>query len=300
MARMLLFGAVALLMAAGLALYGLSAPIRLGEEAIAPEGSGDAENGRLVFAAGGCASCHASGGDAGAPELGGGEALVTVAGTFHGPNISPHSEDGIGDWSLADFANAVQRGVSPDGGHYYPAFPYASYARMSASDVADLFAFMKTLPAVEGSAPAHDLAFPFNIRRGVGLWKRAFLDDAPVRDLAADASPQLQRGRYLVEGPGHCGECHTPRTLGGYGDLDHSRWLGGGPNPEGDGRVPNITPGGLDWSEEDIAYYLESGFTPDFDMVGGPMANVIDNISQLPTEDRAAIAAYLKAVPAVE
>lgn len=291
-----------LLVAVGLVAAGffyLTMPERLPAGAIASE-PGDADRGRLVFHAGGCASCHASGGEADAPELGGGTRLVTDAGVFYGPNISPHETDGIGAWSLADFANALQLGVAPDGSHYYPAFPYASYVRMDANDVADLHAFLQTLPPVAGAAPANELAFPFNVRRGVGLWKLAFLSDDWVVDLPADAPEALVRGRSLVEGAAHCGECHTPRGLSGFGGPEPTRWLAGGPNPDGPGTIPNITPAALDWSEADIAYYLESGFTPDFDMVGGSMAHVVDNMARLPPEDREAIAAYLKAVPPVE
>ncbi len=119
--------------------------------------------------------------------------------------------------------------------------------------------------------------------------------------LPADATEAVKRGQYLAEGPGHCGECHTPRTLGGLGGLDHARWLAGGPAPEGNGNIPDITPGGevADWSQDDLATYFESGFTPDFDSVGGSMVAVQNNLAKLPAEDRAAIAAYLKAIPAV-
>ena len=225
--------------------------------------------------------------------------LKTPFGTFTAPNISPHPEDGIGSWSVEDFANAMLRGVSPDGRHYYPAFPYTSYTRMEPQDVADLFAFMKTLPAVAGRAAAHELTFPYNLRRGLGLWKLAYMRQEPIVSLPANAPEAVKRGRYLVEGPGHCGECHTPRLFTGGPKLD--QWLAGGEALEGEGDVPNITPSddGLeDWSEGDIAYYLESGFTPDFDSVGGAMVDVQENMAELPDEDRQAIAAYLKAVPA--
>jgi mono/diheme cytochrome c family protein len=198
---------------------------------------------------------------------------------------------------MEDFVDAVMSGVSPAGSHYYPAFPYTSYARMRVEDVIDLKSFMDTLPAVAGRAGDHDLAFPFTIRRGVGLWKRLYLDPAPVA--AIDPSnAALRRGRYLVEGPGHCGECHTARNA--IGGLRLGHWLAGARNPEGKGRIPNITPGddGIGgWSESEIVSLLESGFTPDFDSVGGRMAAVVENISHLPDEDLAAIAAYLKAVP---
>jgi mono/diheme cytochrome c family protein len=189
------------------------------------------------------------------------------------------------------------RGVSPEGKHYYPAFPYPSYARMRLEDISDLWSFWQTLPAVAGRAAPHELGFPYSFRRGIGLWKRLYLDDAPVLDLASD-DPLLRRGQYLVEGPGHCGECHTPRNAIGGPDLD--RWLAGGPDPEGEGRIPNITPGegGIgSWSTGDLAYYFETGFTPDFDSVGGAMAEVQRNLAELSEEDREAIAAYLKAIP---
>lgn len=279
----------------------LTEPKRLDEATLAELGPGDATRGERIFWAGGCTSCHARPGAEGDAkiELAGGMKLTTPFGTFVPPNISPDPTDGIGNWSAADFANAMMRGVAPDGSHFYPAFPYTSYARMKPADVADLHAFMKTLPAVAGRAPGHELAFPFNIRRGLGLWKLLFLSDEPVIALPADAPAQVALGRYLVEGPGHCGECHTPRDL--IGGTDKSRWLSGAVAAEGDGIVPNITSGegGIDgWSESDIANYLETGFTPEFDSVGGSMVEVQRNMARLRPEDRAAIAAYLKAIPA--
>ena len=230
-------------------------------------------------------------------DLGGGRTLKTEFGDFVVPNISSDRSDGIGGWSPGDFANAMLRGVSPEGSHLYPAFPYASFTRMKPDDIADLWAFLQTLPPVAGKSAPNKLRFPFNIRRGIGLWKLAFLSAAPA--VTVDSSdPAVARGQYLVEGPGHCGECHTPRNLAGA--LDDSRWLSGAPSPEGTGRVPNITPGegGIgDWSVEDIAYFFETGFTPDFDSVGGSMVEVQENLAMLDGGDRSAIAAYLKAVP---
>ncbi|WP_111429488.1 cytochrome c [Rhodobacteraceae bacterium DSL-40] len=277
-----------------------SAPRGLSAAEIAALPEGDAARGEAVFWAGGCASCHAAPDAKGDDKLslGGGRVLASDFGDFVAPNISMDREDGIGSWSEADFANAMLRGVSPEGEHFYPSFPYTSFTRMNHGDIADLWAFWQTLPAVEGKAPGHRLAFPFNIRRGIGLWKLAFLSDAPV--IAIDTSdPKLVRGRYLVEGPGHCGECHTSRDIAG--GLDYGLWLAGAPNPDGRGRIPNITggEGGIgSWSESDIAYYLESGFTPDFDSVGGSMVAVQENMAKLESWDRESIAAYLKAVPA--
>ena len=284
----------------GAVIWLLTAPERIDASQIAALGPGDAARGERIFYAGGCASCHARPQATGeqALELAGGMELATPFGTFVAPNISSDTTDGIGGWSAEDLANAMLKGVSPEGSHFYPAFPYASYARMEPRDIGDLHAFMQTLPAVSGKAADHRLSFPFNIRRGLGLWKLLFLDAQPVVALPADASDELKLGRYLVEGPGHCGECHTPRNV--IGGTDKSRWLAGAVAAEGDGKVPNITSGegGIgDWSAGDIASLLESGFTPDFDTAGGSMAAVIRNTSKLRPEDRVAMAAYLKAVP---
>ena len=221
--------------------YWLTVPVRLPLAQLANIESGNAEAGQRVFYAGGCESCHAASGAKGEDrlKLAGGLALKTPFGTFHAPNISPNREHGIGAWSGSDFANAMLAGVAPDGSHLYPAFPYTSYSRMTVSDIADLWAFLKTLPAVANANQSHELPFPFGIRRGLGLWKLLYLSRDPV--IAVDESnAKLALGRYLVEGPGHCGECHTPRDL--LGGPDKAKWLGGGPSPEGKGRIPNITP----------------------------------------------------------
>lgn len=299
--RRVLYAGVALAVIAGAAAWFLTSPQPVEASALASLEPGDASRGEQVFWAGGCVSCHAPVGAQGDEqlELSGGLKLASDFGTFVAPNISPHPTDGIGGWSDAEFVSAMMRGVSPEGKHYYPAFPYASYARMNPQDVVDLFAFIKTLPAVEGNAGEHELPFPFSVSRGIGLWKMLYLSDEPVMAFGHDADPAVLRGQYLVEGPGHCGECHTARDFAG--GLDMSQWLAGAPAMEGDGRIPNITPsddGIGSWSADDLAYYLESGFTPDFDSAGGEMAKVIRNLAKLPAEDRQAIAAYLKAIPA--
>jgi len=296
-----LVAVVVIVLAAG---WWLTSP-RTVTSADLPAHDPDPVAGERIFWAGGCASCHASpvnGKRAHGDDkfrLGGGLELDTAFGIFRVPNISPHAADGIGGWSLVDFVNAMQRGVSPDGRHYYPAFPYTSYARMDVEDVMDLKAFLDTLPPVEGRVAPHTLGFPWSIRRGIGVWKRRYLDTEPIPRVASPTP--ADRGRRLVVGAGHCGECHTPRDR--FGGLIRDRWLAGAPNPDGKGRVPNITPGGDDistWSAADIAYYLESGFTPDFDTVGSSMVAVQENMAKLSDEDRAAIAAYLKALPALD
>ncbi|TPN83116.1 c-type cytochrome [Mesorhizobium sp. CU2] len=286
--------------AAAVAGWFLSAPVGLDAATVSQLAPGDAARGKRIFYAGGCTSCHSKPGAQGDArlELVGGLELKTPFGTFVPPNISQDAKDGIGAWSEEDFATAMLKGVSPSGENFYPAFPYTSYARMKLEDIADLYAFMKTLPAVAGKAPDHKLSFPFNIRRGIGLWKRLYLSPEPVIALPDGTPDKVLAGRYLVEGPGHCGECHTPRDLAG--GVKKAEWLAGAVAAEGSGVVPNITSGegGIkDWSEADIANYLETGFTPDFDSVGGAMVEVQKNMAQLTADDRAAIAAYLKAVP---
>jgi mono/diheme cytochrome c family protein len=224
--------------------------------------------------------------------------LPSPFGTFYAPNISPDPDHGIGKWSALDFVNAMKFGVKPDGTHLYPAFPYTSYQRMKVEDLIDLKAYLDTLPPVASDAPQSALPFPFSIRRGVGLWKRLYVDGKTLDPGAADA--MRARGAYLVQGPAHCGECHTPRNF--IGGPIASRAYGGAAALDGKGRVPNITsgPGGIGgWSESDVATVLESGFTPDFDSLGGTMADVVRNTSRLTADDRAAIAAFLKSLPPV-
>jgi len=288
--------AVVILAIAGAALaWFLTAPQPLDAAAL-PAHEPDVANGERIFYVGGCASCHADPKAEGDDKLklGGGRELNTDFGVFRVPNISPDPETGIGGWSTLDFVNAVTRGVSPGGANLYPAFPYTSYARMKLGDVIDLKAFMETLPPVSNRVAGHDLGFPFNIRRGVGLWKWRYLSTAPVLALA-DPAPSVARGQYLVEGPGHCGECHTSRDA--LGGMQTDKWLAGAPNPEGRGTIPNITPKGLSWSEDEIVDTFKTGFTPNFDTLGGSMTSVQASLSHLADDDLRAIAAYLKAVP---
>jgi len=255
-------------------------------------------NGLVVFNAGGCASCHAVPDQPDRLKLGGGLAIKSPFGTFYAPNISPDEKDGIGRWSESDFVTAVTTGVSPRGQHYFPAFPYTSYAHARIVDIRDLFAYLKTLAPVSGKVRDHDLPFPFNIRRNVGIWKLLFFNERPF---APDMShsPEWNRGAYLVNGLGHCAECHSPRNF--LGGIISAQRFAGGPNPEGEGWVPNITQKGLsDWSAKDIDYFIQTGQTPDGDSAGGSMVRVIKNTSQLPETDQAAIADYVKSLPPVE
>ena len=286
----------------GIALVGfaayllISAPqVRQSQDLVSVQG--DAARGQMVFTAAGCASCHMAPDAKGDAQLvlTGGQAFPSAFGTFIAPNISPDPVAGIGTWSLDQFSHAVRDGVSDTGEHLFPALPYGAYLHMTGQDLADLWAYIGTLPPSATPSKPHEVRFPFNIRRNVGIWKRLFLNRNWV--LTNAPTPNLERGRYLVEALAHCGECHTPRNL--LGGLDRARWLGGAPNPSGQGKIPNITPGALTWSEDEIVEYLTTGTTPDFDTVGGHMAHVVDNMAKLPESDRRAIAAYLKAIPAV-
>jgi mono/diheme cytochrome c family protein len=284
--------------AAGLGVYWwLSAPPQRWSQTVTGPVPSPA-NGEIVFNIGGCSSCHAVPNQPDRLKLGGGLPIPSPFGTFYAPNISPDPIDGIGGWSEADFVTAVMKGVSPDGTHYFPAFPYTSYAHATVKDVRDLFAFLKTLPQVTGKVRDHDLPFPFNIRRNVGIWKWLYFDGG-LSMPDQSRSPQWNRGAYLVNSFGHCAECHSPRNF--LGGIMTGQRFAGGPNLEGEGWVPNITRKGLsDWSAKDISYFLESGQMPDGDSAGGSMARVIKNTSQLKDADRDAIADYVKSLPPVE
>jgi len=251
-------------------------------------------NGRTMFIAGGCAACHRTQKQTDATRLGGGLQLHTAFGEFYVPNISSDRQDGIGGWSEAEFVTAMTEGTAPDGSHLYPAFPYPSYRHMRLDDVRDLFAYLKTLPPVAGRVRPHDLKFPFDIRRTVGLWKLLFLDG---KGFTPDAkqSAEWNRGAYLVNGPGHCAECHSPRNA--LGAIVEGRKFDGGPSPTDQGGVPSIRQDKLaDWSVDDIVGTLTTGDTPDSDRVGGPMVEVVRSISQLSNADRHAMAVYIKSL----
>jgi mono/diheme cytochrome c family protein len=294
--RTIIAGLAALALVGAGTFYALTMPAPAVTDPL-PARTADLANGETLFNAGGCASCHATPKQKDHKLLGGGLALGSPFGTFKVPNISSDATHGIGAWTEESFVNAMLRGIGRNGEHLYPAFPYTTYQRLALDDVRDLYAFLKTLPADARPSEPHQLPFPFNVRRGLGLWKLLYLDGKPF---APDPgkSAELNRGAYLVEALGHCAECHSPRDpLGG---IVPSRRFAGGPDAEGKGWVPNITPhpdGLASWSAKDIAYLLQSGMTPDSDSVGSNMADVVRNTARLADADRAAIAAYIKALP---
>ena len=261
------------------------------------QGTGDASLGKLVFAAGDCASCHATPGQSDRLKLGGGMALGSPFGTFRPPNISPDPVDGIGRWTATDLANALVGGVSPSGEHYYPSFPYTSFTGMTVADIKDLYAYLSTLPAVSGRPPPHDPKILFMVRRSIGFWKLLFFRQGQS---AADTGGKSarDRGAYLVETVSHCAECHSSRNV--FGAIKSGTLFAGGVDPQGTGFVPNITQQRLrSWGEADIATMLKTGETPNHGRVGSSMADVVTNAAMLPDSDRQAIARHVKALPAI-
>jgi mono/diheme cytochrome c family protein len=281
--------------AAAVALYIATAPSAWPQR-LEPR-SADLGNGETMFNAGGCASCHATPKQDGKRKLGGGLALATQFGTFKVPNISSDARFGIGSWTEEEFVNAMLRGAGRNGEHLYPSFPYTSYQRMAVDDVRDLFAFLKTLPPVATPSEPHQLPFPFSVRMGLSLWKLLYLDGKSFTPDPAK-SAEINRGAYLIEGPGHCAECHSPRDM--LGGIVPGKRFAGGPNAEGKGWVPNITQhaDGIEgWSAKDLSFFLEQGLSPDGASVGNEMADVVANTAKLKPEDRAAMAAYIKSLP---
>ena len=280
----------AALAATVLAVGGLAA--RAADTALAARGA-------YLAAAAGCADCHTDR-PHGGRLYAGGRALTTPFGTFYAPNITPDLETGIGQWSDAQFLNALREGVRPDGSNYFPVFPYPSFTKITDEDARAIKAYLFTQPAVKQSNRAHDVAFPFSWRFLQNGWKLLFFSPGPFRP-APERGEAYNRGAYLVTALAHCSECHTPRNW--FGATQPSRFLAGTAHGPDGKAVPNITPdsetGIGKWSDDDIVTLLKDGQTPDFDFVGGAMAEVVKNTAQLTNADRHAIAVFLQSVPAV-
>jgi len=259
-----------------------------------------AERGGYIFTAAGCVECHTDKKRGGA-VLAGGRALATPFGTFYSPNITPDPTNGIGSWTKAQFHHAIRDGVGPHGRHYFPVFPYPSFTNMTDQDIADLFAYLKTVPAAAQRNKPHEIDFPFGIRTSMVVWNWLYLQRGPFEPDPSRPA-EWNRGAYLVNALGHCGECHTPRNRLGALDLDMAL-AGSEKGPDGHS-VPNLTPDrdtGLGkWSAKEIAYLLETGFKPNGDVVGASMGEVVDtSTSKLTDADRMAIATYLQSLPPI-
>ncbi|VVE24913.1 cytochrome C [Pandoraea capi] len=277
-------------------LVGLACAMLPGPAEIAPISAADntlwsaatLERGRQVALAGDCAVCHTTRGGA---TNAGGLALETPFGTVYSTNLTPDPETGIGRWSYAAFARAMREGISRDGSHLYPAFPYTSFAKMSEPDMLALYGYLMSQPAVSNTPPKTELPFPLNQRRLVAGWNWMYHDTAEYRPDPSQ-STLWNRGRYLVDGAGHCGACHTPRNM--LGAERDKLYLRGG---EAEGwRAPPLvgtpdTP--VPWTEAALFDYLRTGFSPEHGVAAGPMAPVVSGLAALPESDVRAIAHYI-------
>jgi mono/diheme cytochrome c family protein len=288
---------LAILLGLGAAAFlWLTRPTRLAMGAMSAR-EPDLVNGEALYHAGSCVACHRPAGGMPTGDLtlpSGGAAFHTPVGTFYPQNLTPDPETGLGRWSEADFLTAMTLGVSPDGRHYFPAFPYGSYRFMRTEDLLDLWGYLKSLPAVRSPRREAEVPFAWVARRSVGIWKRLALDG---RRFEPDQgrSDAWNRGAYLVSAPGHCSECHTPRDL--FMVLDESRHLAGGPHPGGEGRVPSLRSLLARERYKDVAdltMALQQGEAFGYDgLSSGGMAAIQENISRLPESDVRAIAEYL-------
>ena len=253
--------------------------------------------GRYLADAADCLACHtAEGGEA----FAGGRAFVTEFGTIYSPNISPDPDTGIGSWTDEDFVAAVHEGVAPDGERYYPAFPYAAYTYLTTDDVLAIKAYLFSQPAVSNVAPENTLRFPYDQRWLMGFWAMLYNPNTRFEPVA-DRSASWNRGAYMVEALGHCGDCHTPRTP--LQSLDNRRKFGGG-LAEG-WRAYNLssheTAGIGGWSAEDLEAYLKTGRAENRGSAFGPMAEAVHlSFKKMTDSDIGAIVEYIRSVPAVD
>ena len=264
-----------------------AAPSRADDEAIA--------RGKYLYDAADCGGCHGGDFDGGPPS--GGLGLDTPFGRFYAPNITPDPKEGIGAWSEADFRRALREGIAPGSEHLFPVFPFTSFTNMSDTDVGDLYAYLKSVPAVAKANKPHQVNPPFGWRSLLVFWRTLFFTAGPIKaDPAKDSA--WNRGNYLVHAVVHCEECHTPRNIMGATrpSLAFSGNVGG---PDGQ-NAPNITSdretGIGDWKIEDVERVLKTGMTPDSDMLGSGMKAVVRGTSKLTDADRHAIAVYLTSV----
>ena len=274
--------------AACFVVAGATAPA-LAEDAVVQRGA-------YLARAGDCQSCHTA---PGKPPYSGGEAIQTPFGPIYPPNITSDKVHGIGAWTDDEFYRALHEGVGRGGEYLYPAFPYLWYTKITRDDVAAIRAYLNTVaPSDLPSKPAR-LAFPFNIRTGLGAWNAAFFKPGEFKPDPSQ-SEQWNRGAYLVEGLGHCGDCHTPK--GSAMEPVSSKAFSGGAIQ--DWYAPDITSNAAQgigkWSVDDLAKFLKTGATPDKGVAVGLMSQVVhDSLAYLNDDDIRAIATFLKATPAV-
>ena len=252
------------------------------------------EKGKYIFHASGGCSCHTDTKNDGA-FLAGGRPINTPFGTFFGTNISPDPATGIGKWTDEDFVRAMTKGLSPEGNHYFPVFPYTSFHNITQEDLIALKAYLFSIPAVNQKNIPHDLILPFGRQALLMIWKNVVW--SPQTFISnPEQTKSWNRGAYIAQALAHCGECHTPRNLLG-GLKTYLHFSGSKEGPEGE-LAPNITPHKItgigDWTKVDISYFLETGMKPDGDYTQGLMAEVIEHgYYYLKVEDLDAVAEYL-------
>lgn len=271
-------------------VVGFAASLLGARQAIAPIAAPDPtlysaatlERGRVLAAAGNCIDCHTAPG--GAPNAGG-RAMATPFGSIHSSNITPDAATGIGSWSLTAFTRALRQGLSRDGRHLYPAFPYTAFAGLTDDDITALYAHLMSLPAVSAATPANQLRFPFDQRPLLALWKGLFHDAAP--------KPLTDRGAYLVNAVGHCGACHSTRNALGA-EMAGSGFLAGGWVQGWQAQPLTATsPAPVAWTADEFYRYLRLGHTQQHGSAGGPMTAVVRNLQVLPDDDIRAMSGYL-------
>jgi mono/diheme cytochrome c family protein len=257
------------------------------------------KRGEILFQAADCTACHTDVKGGGAP-LAGGRPLKTPFGTFYGPNITSDKRFGIGGWSEAEFRRALRQGIGRDGAYLFPVFPYTSFTGMSDADMADLYAYLQSLPAVAEASKPHAVSWPFSWRFLQRFWRWLFFSEGPLAPVAG-ASAEWNRGRYLAEAVVHCQECHTPRNF--LGGLKSSLAYSGNPQGPDGMKVPNITADAASgvgaWKLDDIEALLRTGQTPEMDFVGSGMSEVVKGTAALSDADRHAIAVYVKSQRAI-
>ena len=259
------------------------------------------EKGKYIFHASGGCSCHTDTKNDGA-FLAGGRPINTPFGTFFGTNISPDPATGIGEWTDEDFVRAMTKGLSPEGDHYFPVFPYTSFHNITQEDLIALKAYLFSIPAVNQKNIPHDLILPFGRQALLTIWKNVVWSPQPFIS-NPEKTVSWNRGAYIAQALAHCGECHTPRNLLG-GLKKYLHFSGSKEGPEGE-LAPNITPHKItgigDWTKVDISYFLETGMKPDGDYTQGLMAEVIEHgYYYLKVEDLDAVAEYLSSILPIE
>lgn len=289
-----LFGSLFAAFGALLGVAATALPWRAEIAPIAPPAAGTwsaatLERGRLLASAGDCAVCHTS---AGGVTNAGGLAMQTPFGTLYSSNITPDPETGIGNWSYPAFERAMRDGISRDGKHLYPAFPYTAFRNIDDADMQALYAYLMSQTPVKQVQPANALRFPFNMRPLMAGWNALFLRKGEVQ-AQPQQSAQWNRGQYLVNGLGHCAACHSPRNLMGA-EKGGASFLAGGLVDGWEAPALNsLSKAPTPWTEDQLFNYLSTGYSDAHGVAAGPMGPVVSELAKLPRTDVRAMAVYL-------